>query len=209
MSSSAVSLCNQALRLLGEAAISSFDEGSDLAATCNTLWQDTTRGLLAAYPWRFTLRKAQLSRRAEAPANEWPYAHALPPGMLVLRQLFNTASPGGSPVLEYERFGDDVYSRQVALWADYQVETDPGTWPPAFVLLARYALAADFAMAVTGSATSAQLWFARAYGTPGENLNGGQMAVARRLDAQQQPPQAITDFPLLAARRGGLGYRAP
>jgi hypothetical protein len=29
------------------------------------------------------------------------------------------------------------------------------------------------------------------------------MATARRVDAQQQPPQAITDFPLITARFGG------
>lgn len=202
MSSPAVALCNQALRLLGEGSITSFTEGTELANTCATLWQDTTRALLASYPWRFTLRKAQLSRLADAPINEWPYAHQLPPGHLVLRQIFATAAYGARPLLDYERFEDLVLSRQPALWADYQAEVDPALWPPAFTLLARYALAADFAVAVAGSMTAAEWWDKKAFGSPSEARMGGQMGVARRLDAQQQPPQAITDFPLIQARHG-------
>jgi hypothetical protein len=204
MSSPAVALCNQALRLLGEGTITSFTEGTELANTCATLWQDTARGLLASYPWRFTLRKAELSRLADAPINEWPYAHQLPPGQLVLRQIFASPTPGVSPLLEYERFEDQVLARQPQLWADYQAEVDPALWPPAFALLARYALAADFAVPVAGSMSAAEWWDRKAFGGPGEARMGGQMGVARRLDAQQQPPQAITDFPLIDARNGSF-----
>lgn len=209
MSSSALQLCNQALRLLGEAGITSFTEGTELANTCSTLWQETCRSLLSSYPWRFTLRKAELSRLADAPINEWPYAHQLPPDQMVLRQIFASATPGAAPLLEYERFGDTVLARQPRLWADYQVETDPATWPPAFALLARYALAADFAVPVAGSMTAADWWHRKAFGGPGEAMMGGQMATARRLDAQQQPGQAITDFPLIDARNGSMATDRP
>jgi hypothetical protein len=203
VSSSAVALCNQALRLLGEAEISSFDEGTDLANTCSVLWEDTCRSLLAQYPWRFTLKKQQLSRLADAPLNEWSYAHALPPDLLTLREIFAAAGAGAPRVLAYERFEGQIYSNTATLWADYQVQTDPATWPPAFRLLARYALASEFAVPVTGSLSAANGWAVRAYGSPAEGGNGGQIRIARRLDAQQQPPQAIEDFPLVAARHGG------
>lgn len=203
MSSPAVSLCNQALRLLGEGGITSFTEGTALADTCATLWQDTIRGLLAAYPWRFTLRKAALARLADSPINEWRYAHQLPPDLMVLRQIFAGTGANAMPLLEYERFEASVLAQQPQLWADYQVETGPETWPPAFMLLARYALAADFAIPVAGSQTAAEWWDRKAFGTPSEARMGGQMGVARRLDAQQQPPQAIRDFPLIVARNGG------
>lgn len=203
MSAAKVALCNAALTLLGSERLASFGDNTDLATTCNDLYDDTVKALIAAYPWRFSLAKAQLSRQLDAPLTEWTHAHSLPPDRLTLRQLFPTAAAGARPVAEYEVFGDLVLSDQPDLWADYQVETDPDTWPPYFRDLARHALAAALAIPVTESSDRADYYHRAAYGTPGEAGAGGRMAVARRLDAQQQPPQRIDDFALIAARMGG------
>jgi hypothetical protein len=203
MSTPKVELVNQALRLIGAEAITSFDEQTDLAATCSSLFDDTVRALLAAYPWRFTLVKAQLSRLTDAPPNEWTYQHALMPDQLVLRQLFPSATVGARPVADYEVFGARVYSDQPELWADYQVERDPAVWPPYFRNLARHALAAVLAIPVAESAERADFYDRKAHGSPSEGRTGGLMGEARRLDAQQQPAQRMEDFPLLVARHGG------
>lgn len=202
MTTGAVNLCNGALRLLGDMSITSFDEGSDLAETCNNLYDDSIRGLLAAHPWSFTKRKVQLSRLADAPINEWRYAHALPSDRLNLLHIFPSARIGALPLLEYELFEGRVFADKPELWADYQVSVEPAVWPPYFTTLARAALASDFAMAVTSSASIADFWQRRAYGSPGEGGQGGLMRAARTADSMQQPPQPITDFPLLAARWG-------
>jgi len=198
----AVALCNQALRMLGEVSITSFEEGSEISETCNILYPDAMKGLLCSYPWRFSMAKQRLSQLLEKPINEWTYAHTLPPRMLLLRQLFASDGAYAQPLQEYELFEGRIYSHRPALWADYQQETDAATWPPHFIDLAKNALAALFAVAVTGSTTAADLYHRRAYGTPQEAGGGGLMRQARNLDAQQQPPQAITDFPLIAARYG-------
>lgn len=203
MGASDVELCNAALKLLGSESLTSFEEGSDLAETCSALYADTIRALQASYPWRFTLAKQQLSRLADPPANEWTYQHALPPDRLLLRQLFPSSAVGAPPVGDYEIFGARVFSDQPDLWADYQVATDPATWPPYFRDVARHALAAALAVPVTESTDRADYYARRAFGTPGEGGMGGLMGMARRLDAQQQPPQRIEDFPLIAARFGG------
>ena len=203
MTAAAVALCNQALRLLGEASIAAFEEGTDLAATCSMLYDDTAKAILEGYPWRFTMAKVQLAREADAPPNEWTYQHALPPDRRQLRQLFPGADEHLPPVADYEVFGNLVLSDCPELWADYQRETDPDTWPSAFRLLMRYALAAELAVPVTGSASMADYYDRKAYGSPAEGRVGGQTRVARSLDAQQQPPQRIEHFPLIAARFGG------
>ena len=203
MAASDVELCNAALKLIGADSLTSFEEGTDLAETCGALYADTIRALQAAYPWRFTLAKQQLSRLADPPMNEWTYQHALPPDRLLLRQLFASSSVGASPVTEYEIFGPRVHSDQPDLWADYQVATDPALWPPYFRDVARHALAAALAVPVTESTERAEFYTRRAFGTPGEGGMGGLMGAARRLDAQQQPPQRIEDFPLITARMGG------
>jgi hypothetical protein len=202
MTASAITLCNQALRLLGEISITSFDEATELAETCNILYPDFARTLLCAYPWRFTLRKAQLSRLADPPLNEWQHQFAQPADMMLLRHLFTSSAINQPPLREFEIFEARIYANQTALWADYQAEVDASLWPPHVLGLARVALAAELAIPVTGSTSLQQLWQARAYGTPQEAGNGGQMRQARTLDALQQPAQGITDFPLLTARHG-------
>lgn len=200
-----ITLANSALRLLGEFGVAALDEGTDLAETIQLIQQDTVRSLMAAHPWRFTMRKARLVRLADGPINEWTYAHALPPDRLMIRAMRPSAAPSDQVVRDYELFENRVYSHQPDLWCDYQVAVDPGAWPPHFTDLARNALASDFAVAVGAGSTAADLFHRRAFGLPGENRNGGLMGVARKLDSQQQPPQQLTDYPLLAARFGGRG----
>lgn len=204
MSTSAVTLCNVALKLLGADSLTSFDEGTDLAESCSTIYPSTVRALQASHPWRFTLRKLQLSRLAEPPLNEWRHAHTLPPDMLLLRQLFASGAVMQAPVADYELFDGRVYSNQPDLWADYQVERDPATWPPYFTTLAEYALAAALALAVTESTDRAEYFRRLAFGAPQEAGTGGLAREARRLDSAQQPPQALHDFPLIAARVGSF-----
>lgn len=198
-----IDLANQALRLLGEFAITAFDDGTALADTAGLLQLATVRQMLTAHPWRFTMAKAPLARLTDAPTTEWRYQHALPPDMLVLRALRDTAAVGANPLLQYELFDGRAYSDSLELWADYQRWVDPGYWPPTFYAAARYALAADYAVAVGASASVADLFHRRAYGTPQENGRGGLFGIAARADSQQQPPQAMHDFPLITARQGG------
>lgn len=200
-------LANQALRLLASDGIGSLDEGTDVANTVAQIYSTTIRHLLTAHPWRFTLRKQQLSRLVEAPLTEWPYLHALPPDMLALRALYPTAAIGAETVRAYEIFEARVASSQPDVWADYQFEPDAGAFPPYFLALARAALAAEFAIPLGVGAERADLFHRRAFGSPAEALAGGLMREARRIDSQQQPPQRITDFPLISARFGGRAAR--
>lgn len=207
MTTPAVTLCNQALRMLGEFGIASFDEGTDQATTVSLIYADTVRLLLTMHPWRFTLKKARLARLTEIPVSEWQHQHALPPDSLALRALYPAGTPGAPTVERYEIFERSVLSNTLDLWADYQAEIDAGLFPAWFQGLARCALAADFAMAVGAGSTAAELFHRRAYGNPQDSMAGGLMGVARRMDSQQQPPQQITDFPLTQARFGGASTR--
>lgn len=202
-----LNLANQALRMLGEFSLSALDEGTEIAETVSLIQTDTLRFLLTMHPWRFTLRKARLARMADAPVNEWTYAHGLPAERLAIRAMWSAAGPGAALVREYELFESRVLSNHEDLWCDFQVYADPGAWPPYFFNLARHALAADFAVAVGAGPTLGNAFRVTAYGPPSDNMAGGLMGVARRLDSQQQPPQQITDSPLIAARQAGFPHR--
>lgn len=195
-----IDLTNQALRLLGEFGVTSFDESTDLAESCNRIVATTLRALMVAHPWRFTMRKAMLAQVAETPLTEWAYQHAMPPEQIFIRAV--RPAPKAPPADEWEIFENRILSNHATLYCDYQVEIDSAAWPAWFTNLARNALAADLAIAVGAGTTAADAFFRRAFGSPMENGSGGLMRVARNLDSQQQTPQRIPTTPLVTARWG-------
>ena len=58
----AVSICADALILLGASPISSFNDGTDEANTCDRLYSDTRDMTLSMYPWSFAYKKVKLAR---------------------------------------------------------------------------------------------------------------------------------------------------
>jgi len=203
MSASVLSICNEALAILGADRLPSLEDGSALAETCTTLASTTLHGVLTAYPWRWSLRHAALSRLALPPVLAHTYAFQMPPEALTLRAIFAGPEPGLPPIHRFTRIADQVHADDAALWAEYQVQVDIGHWPAPVRLVARYALAADLAVPVQNSTAAAQYWRGVAFGTPQEAGQGGKMREARNLDAQQQPLRAIMSFPLVEARLGG------
>ena len=73
---SALSICSDALILLGAAPISSFNEGTDEANTCDRLYPDVRDSTLQMYPWSFSFKKVQLARTINTPVNEWTYEYS-------------------------------------------------------------------------------------------------------------------------------------
>ena len=57
-----ITICNQALNLLGADTISSFtDTTNDAATVCNNIYETVQKQTLSLYPWSFALTKQQLS----------------------------------------------------------------------------------------------------------------------------------------------------
>lgn len=195
-----VAICSDALLLIGAGTISSFDEGTDKATVAGNLYPGIRDGLLSSYPWRFATKKVQLARETAAPIGEWRYSFKLPPEKLQLRAIFDSPAVDAKPLRRYELFENQVYANAPELWADIIFNPGEARFPAYFVQLLKYVLAADFAMPLTDQASLAEYYDRKAYGLPSENRIGGQMGIARRLDAQQQPPQVIEDFSLIEAR---------
>ena len=67
-----ITICNQALNLLGADVISSFsDTSNDAAAVCNNIYETIKRQTLSMYPWSFALTKLQLTKSGTSPIGEW------------------------------------------------------------------------------------------------------------------------------------------
>jgi len=74
-----VTICNQALLLLGSDTISNFtDTANDASIVCNNIYETVKKQSLSMYPWSFSIVKQELSRSTTVPVNEWSYQYDLP-----------------------------------------------------------------------------------------------------------------------------------
>lgn len=195
-------ICSRALTLLGEAPISSFNEGTDAANTCDRLYTMHRNALLRMYPWSFATAKTQLAQSATAPKNEWTYKYQLPGEILgTPRAVFNSSAVGAQPLTDgWEIYDGYVYTDETTIYVDYWYEPGESKYPDYFVQLLVYALAGHLAMPITEQQSLASLWMGVAFGNPGENMRGGYFRQACQADGQGQRNQALQDFPLVAAR---------
>jgi hypothetical protein len=194
---------NDALALLGAQTVAQADEGTEMAALLFRVAPTTLRAALSKYPWRCTLAQPQLVRFVDPPPHSWRHRFALPAGMIAFRRAVLSATPGAAILHQWRIVGDELHADVDEVWADVQAEPPLIRWPPYLRDFARSALAADLALAVTGSGADAQLFHQMAYGPPSMAGHGGLFAHAKRADGQQAPAEPIRHFPLLNVRAGG------
>ena len=106
-----ISMCSNALLLIGHGTISSFTEGGAGALVASNLYQSSYENLLSLHRWRFASGKVTLSRLTATPINDFKYAYQLPADYMVANRVI--------PQSDYEIFGDKIYSNQQSLALDY------------------------------------------------------------------------------------------
>lgn len=197
-----LSICSDALILLGASPLSSFSEGTDAAQICDRLYDDLKDSLIAAYPWSWSFKKVQLARLSEAPVNEWKYKYQMPGDVLAgVRAVFNSGRVGVSPISHgWELMGNHIDTNQEEIWIDYQYAPLEALMPTYFIQLLKYAMAAEIAETVTDQITKAQYFEQKAFGTPQESRRGGFMRTAMNIDGASKNIEAIEDYTLIAVR---------
>lgn len=200
-----ISISSKALALIGERAISSFDEDSDAAETCAQLYPLVKADLLSKYDWKFSKRKQQLARSTTDPVNEWKYAYDLPTDRVQgtgARAVYRSAGDDAKPITGFEHFGGQIYSNETEIYIDYTFDEAEGNFPAYFLTLIVNVLGSVIAKPVTGQTTQAAHLNEIAYGPPSDNGEGGLYAVAKRTDTKLNPPKSPVDDggPLIAAR---------
>ena len=203
-----VTICNQALLLLGSDSISSLSDTTDDAAiVCNTIYETVKRQTLSLYPWSFALVKQQLSRSSTTPVNEWDYQYDFPSTAVTgtAVQVYNSSSTGILPIQNYEIIytssGPAIATNEEKIYIDYvsSVITE-GVMPSYFVQLLVYMMAWHLAEPVTDQIDKSDYWRQIALGTAVENGRGGYFRQAANVDGRGKPSYAIVDFPLTDVR---------
>lgn len=198
-----ITICSDALLMIGAKAITSFNDGTDESSICDRLYPDIRDSLLVMYPWSFSTKKIQLAQLLTAPGSVWRYAYQLPGDRLNNPRAVYESSAIGSPVRkDWEIQGDQLLTNLESVYIDYQYSVGEFAMPQYFVQLLKYMVAWHIAESLTEQQEKAAKWQRVAVGDPSENGRGGFFRTAAQIDGQGNPSRAISDFTLVEARFG-------
>lgn len=206
MATSDISICARALVNLGASPITSFSDGTDAAQICNNVYPGLKERILSAHPWRFAMKKTELTRATATPVGEWEYKYLLPPDRLGNPRAVFFSTDGEVGENEFEIFGRELYANATRVWVDYTANVDEAYFPAFFADLMIYALCADIGFAITDQQNVADYWYQRAYGLPSDEGVGGMMGNALANDAQGSGNVGINNTTFVDARFGGSGW---
>lgn len=188
---SSIDIASNALLLIGDNPISSFnDEGAGAQVAAN-LYPETKKRLLSEHPWSFALKQQRLNKLSQKPdvLTHFKNAFQLPTDLI---RIWNIQSHS-----DYILIGNLLYSNENEVLATYVYNVDEVNLPPHFTKSLEYALASDFAISVTEDNSMSQIMSQKA-----EMFTAKAMAI----DSQGRPQSAIADSPIINARFSGSRF---
>jgi hypothetical protein len=182
-----VSICSNALLMLGDKAISSFTENSARASLAANLWPDVRDDILRAKPWTCARKRALLARDLTAPAFGFQYRFLKPSDWLRTIQV-------GEDYDDVAFADEDGYILAdvdpLPIKYTYQL-TNPAKYDAMLVRVMTLAMAAQMAYAITKSAAAEANRF---------NQLADALRRAAAVSGQDDGPEDVGAFDLLRAR---------
>ena len=180
-----IGMSSNALVMLGDSPISTFDNAGAGAQALSNLYESTYLDLVTSSNWSFARKQLQLSQNTTPPVfDNFEFSYAVPPDMLMAQGLRSN--------LEYRIYENKLlYTNDSKAEFTYFSRPDEGELPPYFVLLVEVSLAAVAAMAVTDNTALASEFRIRAT---------SQYLQAIGIDAQNDTNQAIQSNPFIEVR---------
>lgn len=188
MATSEVEICRNALLLLGDSEISSFDDQGDRVTLVANLWPNARDAVLRAHPWNCSVKRVALAAEATTPAFDYSYSYLLPGDWL---RTLSVGLRGDAPQFEQET--GRILMDDSVCYLRYIFRNENVSTYDAMLVAAMEAYMAMLAAYPITKSASVQERMASLY--------DGQLKRARSVDGQEQPPEDFGDFPLLAARR--------
>lgn len=198
-SNSAVSICSNALLMLGGQTINSLTETSDRAKLCANLFPTVSRYVLTTHPWTCTRTRVVLNPETKTPAFDWAFQFALPADFLRMVGV----GPEGQEV-DYLIESDPATGQRKILCDDSPLylrycwrNENVGSWDDLLVMAVTQAMRQVMAYPVTQSTSLEQLI---------DQAIEPVLMKARAVDGQNEPPETLGDFRLLASRNISARY---
>ena len=177
-------IINSTLAYLGNPPVNTLNVANAVVQALSSLYDQILPDVLACHPWHFALKWQELVEDPTPPLDpKWGYAYLLPGDYI---QAWDTYPWGNYTIVT----GKVIWSNINPPWKwGYIATVNEGLFPPYFVKLMAYALAADGAMMVTENPDVAQYW---------EGKASQQRVIAQNRDFTAQPNPVIRDNRLWA-----------
>lgn len=182
-----VSISSNALLMLGDKPIASFDEATDRARVCANLWPSVRDSVLRSHPWNCAIKRARLLPDATSPAFDWDYQFTVPGDFLRVLSVGELYSED-----EWRVEGQMILANWSPLLLRYVYRNEnPATYDGMLVDVMTAQMAARMAYPLTQSAALAQEMGNRAAALERR---------ARAVDGQDDSTDMLGDNPLRDAR---------
>ncbi len=195
-----VSVCSNALLMLGENPINSFTEGAvsgglDRARIAQNLWPTVRNALLRSHPWNCAKARVSLSPEATTPAFGYTYQYVLPSKWL--RNVEINGVKVDEVDYEVETAGETTGKRLLVNEATLNLKyiwrnEDVTSWDPLLVDCAELAMAMRMAYPITQSVSLRDHY---------ANELFEKLKRARSVDGQDDSPATFGSFEILTARQ--------
>lgn len=187
MAASEVSICSNALQMLGDEPIAAFDEGTRRAQVAANLYPYVRNDILRAHTWNCAIKRVLLAPEVNAPAFGFRAQFALPGDFVRVVQVGYDGQD-----LPYQVESGKVLCDANPLPLRYVWRNEnPATWDEALVFVMQLAMAAQLAYPITKSGSVEENRFAQLR----EALRR-----AKAIDGQDNPAEDIGSIDLLQAR---------
>lgn len=187
-----ISICSQALVMLGAKSISSFNDATDSARMCQVLYPDARKQVMRSHPWNCLVKRAQLAPESTMPLFGYKNQFVLPAACL---RLLNVGSEDETPDEDYQLEGERrVLYDGTVLNVRYIEDKPESRWDDLLAGVMTAYMAMVLAYPITKSGTQQEAQAA---------LYQQKFKAAKAVDGQENPPEQITDSPLLSARLRG------
>jgi len=193
MALSQTSICNLALRRVGDKTITSLTDSSKEASLCALLYEPILEQVLTSSPWNCALFRTQLSEDSSTPAFGWAHQYNLPndPKCLQVQRMEDAR-------YEWVREGDllltDVDEAKI-LYIGYV--NDPTKLSPHVVKVFYLNLAIELSFVLTQTNTIKGLLL--------EELQEAEK-IARSIDSREGTPMRVDKSNWISSRYAGTGY---
>lgn len=187
---SSVSICSNALIRLGDKPISSFEDGTSAAKRCAILYPSIRNAMLRAHPWDCARKRVVLAPLSTVPAFDYAYQYQMPADWLRTLQIGDRRC-----ALDYVIEGKQILTDAKSLPLVYIWRNEiEASWDDTLVELMTAKMTSVLAYPITQSASMEQV-----KETEFQQL----FKQAKAVNGQENQPETLGDFPLLANRLSG------
>lgn len=177
---SMISICSNAIVMLGGDPISSFSEPNDHARACSNLYPSVRDTILRAHPWNCATKREIFAPLTTKPPFDFLYQFQLPGDWIRNIQI---GRKGESIPFRHE--GNRILADVTALPIVYLFRNiDEGTWSTNLIHVMELAMAAKIAYSVTGSISMRD--------SVREELKT-ELKIAKAIDGQDDPPEEFEE----------------